>query len=273
MNHKEYLKLVQEVNRLRNEVHLFNNEEISESALDDLKHKITEYEKNNPELISTDSPNYTIAGDVLDGFAKFTHPRRVLSLNDLFSLQEVQDWERRWKDYMFSLPLSQDTELAARARRHVDPTNSITQQKESFAKHLTMDYVAEPKLDGMALILHYTNGMLHKAVTRGDSRVGEDVTENIKLIPGIPKEISERSAVEVRGELIMSKQDFVRLNEEIAQGKKKGKMGKTGPEAVFANPRNAVAGTIRNLDQSIIVERPMSFVAYGLFITNPSNTN
>lgn len=266
MNHKEYLLLIQEVNRLRAEVHLFNNEEIPESALDDLKHKITQYEEENPDKISPDSPNYTIAGGVLEGFQKFSHPRRVLSLNDLFSLDEVRDWEKRWKDYLFSLPPEQDTDSVKEARTHISPTTSITQQKEEFSRHLITQYIVEPKLDGMALILHYQEGKLVRAVTRGDSRVGEDVTANALLVSEIPKQVSSLEKIEVRGELIMSKKDFENLNQSIREGKKKGKMGKTGSEAVFANPRNAVAGTIRNLDQSIIADRPMSFIAYGLFV-------
>jgi DNA ligase (NAD+) len=100
LTRQEYLDLVAEVNRLRNEVHLFSNEEISESALDDLKRKITEYETKNPENISPNSPNYVVAGGVAKGFTKFKHLTRMLSLNDIFSFQELQDWEDRWQNYL-----------------------------------------------------------------------------------------------------------------------------------------------------------------------------
>jgi DNA ligase (NAD+) len=269
LTHAEYLKLVQEVNRLRNEVHLFNNEEISESALDDLKHQITTYENTHPDSVSPDSPNSVVSGGVLEGFSKYTHPRRVLSLNDLFSLEEGADWEKKWKDYLFSLWQEDTTKqqvLDIYPTITIDIEQKVTQQKEEFAAQISEQYIAEPKLDGMALILHYQDGVLARAVTRGDSRIGEDVTANVRLISSIPKSIPDTRTIEVRGELIMSLSDFVALNDAIRNNKKKGKMGKTGEEAVFANPRNAVAGTIRNLDQSIITDRPMSFVAYGLFV-------
>lgn len=269
ISHPEYIKRVTEINRLRNEIHLFNNEEISESALDQLKHSITEYENSHPELISPNSPNYTVAGGVLEGFSKFTHTRRVLSLGDLFSLKEVQDWGKKWKDYLFSIQGDPDTQQYLKS---MNPQNdslisqdSITEKKRVFAEAIREQYIVEPKLDGMAIVLHYKNGELAKAVTRGDSRVGEDVTANIRLISEIPKTIPDTSDIEIRGELIMSIHDFLQLNTQIAEGKKQGKLGKTGAEAVFANPRNAVAGTIRNLDQSIITERPMHFIAYGLY--------
>lgn len=265
MDHTEYLRLVEEVNRLRTATHLFNTEEIPESALDDLKHKITQYEESNPNEISKNSPNYTIAGGILSGFSKFIHERRVLSLNDLFSFEELIDWQNRWQDYLFSL---KDTPaIKALNINFSELTGSLTEQKKQFRKLLNLPYIAEPKLDGMALILHYEGGILANAVTRGDSRIGENVTDNIRLIPAIPYSIPSPHRIEVRGELIMARSDFEALNESITKGEKKGKMGKTGKDAVFANPRNAVAGTIRNLDQSIIRERPMSFIAYGLFET------
>ena len=100
MTHKEYLKLVSEVNRIRNQVHLFNIEEVEESVLDELKHKVSIYEQKYPDKISSNSPNYTIAGGVLDKFEKFKHQTRMLSLTDIFDQKELENWQQRWINYL-----------------------------------------------------------------------------------------------------------------------------------------------------------------------------
>jgi len=247
MNNSEYLTLVAEVNRLRNEVHLFNVEEISESALDDLKHKITLYEVNNPDKISPNSPNYVVSGGVAKNFVKFKHTRRMLSLNDIFSFEELIDWDKRWKDYF---------------KKEVE----VAEEVKNFNSESDQVYVCEPKLDGLAISLHYDEGKLVSAATRGDGFVGELVTENIRQIKYIPKEIEFKGKLEVRGEVFLSKQDFEDLNKKITEGQLVGKMGNTGPEAVFANPRNAASGTIRQLNSAIVAERNLSFVAYNAYL-------
>jgi DNA ligase (NAD+) len=250
---EEYLKLIPQINRLRNEVHLFSTEEISESALDDLKHKITEFENANPEQISTNSPNYTIAGGVGDGFEKYTHPSRMLSLQDVFSLQELKDWEKKWENFIEKEDLQ--------AFEKYQKQNLFDSVRKKQPK-----YICEPKLDGLAIALYYEYGLLKAAATRGDGYIGENVTENIKQIKFIPKQIQDKRKIEVRGEIFMTKSDFNQLNKDIAEGKKVGKMGKTGPDSVFANPRNASSGTIRQLDSRIVSERNLSFVAYNVKI-------
>jgi DNA ligase (NAD+) len=239
LNFEQYQKLVMEVNRLRSEVHLFNNEEIGEGALDDLKHKITLFEEQNPDLISVNSPNYVVAGGVAEGFEKFQHTIRMISLNDIFSFQELQDWQIRWQNY---------------AQKNLGIEVSEKQ----------VEYVCEPKLDGLAVSLHYENGFLVAGATRGDGMVGELITENLKQIRSIPKQIDYLGKLEVRGEVFLTFADFKELNRKIEAGLMVGKMGKTGPEAVFANPRNASAGTLRQLDSRIVGERNLSFVAYNL---------
>lgn len=238
-NNQQYLELIQKVNQLRNEVHLFSNEVISEEALDNLKKQITDYEKLHPELISPNSPNYTISGGVAEGFAKVEHTHRMLSLNDIFDNQELLDWEQRWQDYATK--------------------NQIEFESEQ-------KYIAEPKIDGLALSLVYGNGKLLRAITRGDGFIGEDVTNNILQIQSIPKSIPNQQNLEVRGEVFMTKSDFEELNQRIIEGKAVGKMGKTGPEYVFANPRNVASGTIRQLDSSVVRDRNLSFIAYYLNI-------
>jgi DNA ligase (NAD+) len=243
MTHDEYMLLIEEVNRLRNEVHLFNVEQISESALDDLKHKITQYETQNPDKISQNSPNFTIAGGVAEKFEKSKHTRRMLSLNDIFDYQELVDWEERYQDYAKKNSIDLDTTIAN------DPK-----------------YICEPKIDGLAISITYENGIISKAATRGDGWIGELVTENIKQIRSIPKRIDYQGTLEVRGEVFLTKSDFEKLNKDIFDGKKVGKSGQTGPDAVFANPRNASSGTLRQLDSRIVAERNLSFIAYGAWL-------
>jgi len=243
MTKEEYEKLVAEVNRLRNNLHLFNEETISESALDDLKHKITAFEAAHPDLISPDSPNYTIAGGVAEKFEKFAHKRRMLSLNDIFTLEELQAWENRWRDFYVK-------------QYGVYPTSWQT----------SLQYVIEPKVDGLAISLHYEGGILQRALTRGDGWVGELVTENVKQVADIPKQIPDLRKIEVRGEIFITKANFEELNKQILEGKQVGRFGKSGLEGVFANPRNAASGTIRQLDSSVVAQRNLSFIAYGVWI-------
>ncbi len=271
LTHLEYLQLIVEVNRLRNQVHLFNNEEISEAALDDLKHKITQFEAENPDQISPNSPNYTIAGGVLEKFEKFTHKRRMLSLTDVFDFSELQAWENRWIDYA----KKEGVEIAANENLEIPligqalPTNPAltpTSTASSTENVHNFTYICEPKLDGLAISLHFDGGKLVTAVTRGDGFVGELVTENVRQIKNIPRSIPYLGKIEVRGEVFISKKDFQTLNTAIAAGQKTGKMNQTGPNATFANSRNAASGTIRQLNSSIVAERNLSFVAYNLFV-------
>jgi DNA ligase (NAD+) len=238
--HDDYLKLITKVNFYREQIHLFNNDEITESTLDELKHTITLYENANPGKISPNSPNSFVSGGVINSFEKFTHLQRMLSLNDIFTLEELIDWEQRYTDYA-------NKELNIT----VDKTN--------------LKYVCEPKIDGLAISLHYENGVLINAATRGDSYIGENVTSNIMQVQSIPKIISNLDKLEVRGEIFISEKEFIALNNDIKAGKKKGKLNKTGPEAVFANPRNAAAGTLRQLDSRIVHERNLSFIAYNIY--------
>jgi DNA ligase (NAD+) len=264
---QEYTALVAEVNRLRNQIHLFNNDEIGEEALDDLKHTITLFEQENPDLISPNSPNNIVAGGIAAGFAKAPHTRRMLSINDVFSLTELQEWERRWQDFLFSQLGEDGLAIAPGFNMGIPDTSlSITAQKDVFAQHQSPRYVCEPKIDGLSMSVQYERGIFVRAVTRGDGWIGEDITENVRHIESIPKHISDERSIEVRGEVFLTKRDFETLNKRITAGEIMGKMGKTGPEATFANPRNAAAGTLRNLDSSIVRERNLSFIGYGCFV-------
>ena len=241
LSHQQYLDLIIKVNEFRNQAHLFDNEVISESALDSLKKQITDFENSNPDLISFNSSNYTIAGGISEGFQKVAHSRRMLSLNDIFDLEELIDWERKWQDYA--------------------KNNGINYQPDQ-------SYICEPKIDGLAISLHYDNGQLVRGITRGDGFFGEDVTNNVLQITGIPKTIPDLRQLEVRGEIFMTLSGFADLNQSILNGTKTGKLGKTGLEGIFANHRNVASGTIRQLDSRIVGERNLSFVAYNIYITS-----
>jgi DNA ligase (NAD+) len=207
----------------REQYHVYDNQEISEAALDSLKHELYTLEQQFPELISQDSPTQRVGGRPLDKFEKVEHVNRMLSLEDVFNKEELVDWERRMLKYG---------------------------SYESF------DYFLEFKLDGLAISLIYENGVLVRAATRGDGRVGEDVTQNIKTIESIPLSIdTDLAFLEVRGEVYINKKQFERINQKQEEDGK----------PLYANPRNLAAGSIRQLDPRIAAERKLSFMAYDIY--------
>lgn len=224
-------KLRELINDYRYHYHVLDQSIMSESAADSLKHELTLLEEAFPELITPDSPTQRVAGKPLDKFQKVTHQSRMISLADVFSESEVRDW-------------------VARNYKLVSPGTKFT-------------YFTDIKMDGLAMSLHYRQGILEQAVTRGDGLVGEDVTMNVRTIANVPlklkgdpKEIPEE--VEVRGEVIIFKDDFAKINQRQI-GKK---------EKTFANPRNLAAGSIRQLDPKVAASRPLRFMAYDLVTPN-----
>lgn len=243
-------KLRQEIDRYRYEYHVLNQLSISEAALDALKHELFLLEQQYPDLITPDSPTQRVAGGVAEGFKKVAHATPMLSLEDAFSRQDMDEWLARL--------------------RKLEPGAAF-------------DFFVELKLDGFAVSLIYRDGVFVEGSTRGDGRVGEDVTQSLKTVEAIPlvlrapseKEIqaflnkyrgqvdaervdaflrTRQGMVEVRGETYMSKSQFEALND---LAKKRG-------EPLFANPRNAAAGAIRQLDARIVAERRLSFFGYAL---------
>lgn len=225
------LKLRELINDYRYHYHVLDESIMSESAADSLKHELTLLEEKFPELITPDSPTQRVAGRPLDKFNKITHQTRMISLADVFSEAEVREW-------------------VARNYKLVPAKTQLT-------------FFTDIKMDGLAMSLHYHNGILTQAVTRGDGLVGEDVTMNVRTINNIPLKLSGDPEdipeyVEVRGEVVIFKADFEKLNQIQTE---KG-------EKLFANPRNLAAGSIRQLDPRIASSRPLRFMAYDLVTPN-----
>ncbi|MBR2641443.1 NAD-dependent DNA ligase LigA [Candidatus Saccharibacteria bacterium] len=264
---KRILKLRELINDYRYHYHVLDESIMSEAAADSLKHELSLLENEFPDLITPDSPTQRVAGKPLDKFTKVTHEKRMISLADVFSEEEVRDW--------------------------------ITRNEKLIPGGKIDEFFTDIKMDGLACSLKYHDGIFVQAVTRGDGLVGEDVTLNVKTIENIPLKINSEfqlnsgagsagpspraagartraaalripsistetslpSEIEVRGEIVIFKKDFEHLNEIQ---RKKG-------EPEFANPRNLAAGSIRQLDPKIAASRPLKFIAYDL-VTPDSNT-
>lgn len=222
------IKLREIINDYRYHYHVLDESIMSESAADSLKHELSQLEEAYPDLITPDSPTQRVAGRPLDKFTKVKHAQRMISLADVFSEDEVREWYER---------------------------------NQKLVPGAKFEFFTDIKMDGLACSLHYENGVLKKAVTRGDGLVGEDVTMNVRTIENVPLKLRGDNIpekVEARGEIIIFKKDFDTLNE------KQAKMG----EKPFANPRNLAAGSIRQLDPKIAASRPLKFMAYDLVEPN-----
>ncbi len=212
---KRILKLKKVINHHRYLYHVLDKQEISDAALDSLKHELYQLEQQYPEFVTLDSPTQRIGGKSLKGFQKVEHKVPMLSIEDVFSEKELQDWEV----YI----------------RRLAPDGKI-------------DYFCEPKIDGFSITLIYQDGLFKTGATRGNGKVGEDVTQNLKTIESIPLRLNraQRGMVEVRGEVYMTKKDFQKFAN------------------TYANPRNLAAGSIRQLDPKLASQRPLKFLAYSL---------
>ena len=224
---KRIEKLVSQINKYRYHYHVLNESIMSEPAADSLKHELALIEEQFPDLITSESPTQRVAGEPIPGFIKVEHSQRMLSINDVFNQEEVEAWFKRIKK--------------------LNPS-------------IEQEFFADLKMDGLACALVYENGMLVRAVTRGDGYVGEDVTHNVRTIQSVPLKLRGQFSgkVEVRGEIIMYKQDFDKLNTD--------RRGAGLDE--FKNPRNLAAGTIRQLDAQLTATRPLQFHAYQLIAEN-----
>ena len=206
---------------------------MEDTVYDRLYRELQELETKNPELITPDSPTQRVGERPATHFTSVRHNIPLYSLENAFNIEELQNWEQRW-------------------RRHIPEQYNA----------LEIEYVSELKIDGAALALTYENGLLVRGVTRGDGIMGEDITQNVRTIRSIPLRLNfdgleNIAKVEVRGEAFLPLQVFKEINE------KRQKAG----EQIFANPRNAVAGTLRQLDSRIVAQRQLDFFAYTLHIT------
>lgn len=241
-------KLREIINDYRYHYHVLDESIMSEAAADSLKHELALIEEQYPELITPDSPTQRVAGKPLDKFTKVRHEKRMISLADVFSEEEIKDW--------------------------------ITRNEKLIPGGKIAEFFTDIKMDGLACSLKYKDGVFVQAVTRGDGLVGEDVTLNVKTIENVPLKLSIsgkhpfsadtlravqakslRSAekgifpeIEVRGEIVIFKKDFEKLNE----------IQRKNEEAEFANPRNLAAGSVRQLDPKVAASRPLKFIAYDL---------
>ncbi len=219
-------KLRAEINYHRAMYFTQDRQEISDSALDSLKKELSDIESKYPDLITPDSPTQRVGGIPLDTFKKVEHQTRMLSLNDAFSHNEIQEWE--------------------------DRLIRLLGKK-------TWDYFVDVKLDGLAMSVVYQNGVLVRGATRGDGSVGEDVTSNIRTIESIPLKLSGTMIphyIEARGEVIMTKKEFDVVNKQLH---------KAGKET-YANPRNLAAGSIRQLDPNVTASRQLRFFGWDIII-------
>ena len=221
--------------------YVLDDPEISDSDYDKLLDELRAIEASHPELQTPDSPTQRVGGEPVSDLVKVRHPQRMLSLGNARSADELRAWIQRMRNHL--------------AREGIE--NPV------------FEFIAEPKIDGLAMSLIYRDGMLERAATRGNGEIGEDVTHNIRTIAVIPLrlDLSDPPAtpsggppphmVEVRGEVYMSLPDFAALNERRAeQGL-----------STFMNPRNSAAGTVRQLDPKLVAERPLSFWAYQIGVT------
>ncbi|RJQ35422.1 NAD-dependent DNA ligase LigA [Candidatus Parcubacteria bacterium] len=222
---KRIEKLISEINHHRYLYHVLDRQEISDSALDSLKHELEDLEKQFPDLLRQDSPSQRVGGQALDKFVKVKHSSRILSLVDAFKFSDLSDWQEK---------------------------------NEKLLGQKIKGYYIELKLDGLTVVLTYKNGVLWRAATRGDGQIGEEVTNNIKTIESIPLALKSLAGskipeiVELRGEVVMNKDVFNRINKEQI---KKGL-------SPFANPRNVAAGSIRQLDPKIAASRQLDYIPF-----------
>lgn len=229
-------ELRRQLNQYAYEYYALDSPSVSDAIYDSLYGELKQLETKYPELITPDSPTRRIVAGSATKFQKYHHKRRMISIMDTFSDQEAYDW-------------------VSKVRRYAEKNLSIATLTELDE----VNYWLDAKMDGLACSLHYRDGLLALAVTRGDGMVGEVVTDNVRVVPTVPLRLHDdpvfaEGETEVRGELIMLRADFDQINRQLI---KRG-------DKPFANPRNLAAGTIRQLDPQVVASRPLEFHAYDL---------
>lgn len=219
MTYEQYREKIQRLKKWANAYYVDDNPIATDEEYDILYHEVLDYERANPNDIEDDSPTKRVGGVVRDEFSKAKHIRRMWSMEDVFDRDEVVGWLERIEKNVGAC-----------------------------------EYFCEPKFDGASMNLLYENGKLVQAITRGDGVVGEEVTDNVRTIRSVPLSIDYDGLIEIRGEVVIRKDDFEKINEErLEEG-----------ASLFANPRNAAAGSLRQLDSSITAKRRLVFYPWGL---------
>ncbi len=219
MNFEDYTKAVEKLNLYAYHYYVLDDPLTTDEVYDKLYHEVVAYEESHPKKILKDSPTQRVGDVISSGFKKAKHLSRMWSLEDVFDAEGLQKW-----------------------------------LKKTYKLDTNISFYCEPKFDGASLNLIYRDGELSAGITRGDGVEGEDITQNVKTIRSIPLSIEHKKTIEIRGEVVIFKDEFLKINQErIKQG-----------EAVFANPRNAAAGSLRQLDSSITASRNLVFLPYGV---------
>lgn len=224
-------RLRAQVDDLRYRYHVLNDPEVTDAMYEGLMDELRKIETAHPELITPDSPTQRVAGKPAEKFEKVVHQVTQWSFNDAFSEEDIRDWEERILKML---------------------------EKELGARPKDLNYVCELKIDGLHIILTYESGLLTTAATRGDGKVGENVTQNIRTIQSVPLKLNKDINLIAEGEAWLSSKMLQKINEER----------KKQDEALFANPRNAAAGTLRQLDSKIVAERKLSLTTYDISSDN-----
>ncbi|MEA3399451.1 MAG: NAD-dependent DNA ligase LigA [Patescibacteria group bacterium] len=217
---KRMSKLRDEISRLRFEYHVKNTKDVTDDVYESLIRELRKLEKEYPEFTTENDSINRVAGEALKEFKKVSHQIRMLSMNDVFSEEELYDWQKRISKIIGD----------------------------------NLKYFCELKLDGLAISLVYKNGKFVQGATRGNGLIGEDITKNLKMIRSIPLVLDKKIDLEVRGEVVMLKRELNKINEKQ---KKEGK-------ALFANARNAAAGSLRQLDSRVVKDRHLDFFAWDI---------
>jgi len=216
--HAELSKLLSKYSR---QYYIFDDPSVTDAEYDALYKELLNIEEEYPELATKNSPSQKVGAKVSKDFKKIIHEQKMLSLENAFNEKDIQNF--------------------------IDRVIKLTGKSQ-------VEFMLEPKLDGLSASIMYKNGILIQASTRGDGSIGEDVTENIKTLNNVPKKIDLPGEVEIRGEVVMLKKDFEQLNEQR----------RISGEKLFSNPRNAAAGSLRQLDPKVTAQRKLTFFAYSL---------
>ncbi|MGB3960668.1 MAG: NAD-dependent DNA ligase LigA [Sulfurimonas sp.] len=219
MNYEEYINAIEKLNLYSHHYYVLDDPLTTDEVYDTLYHEVLGYEQKNPQDILKNSPTQRVGDVISEGFTKEKHLSRMWSLEDVFDADGLEKW-----------------------------------LVKTYKLDKNISFYCEPKFDGASLNLIYEDGVLSKGITRGDGEIGELITQNVKTIKSIPLMIEYKERIEIRGEVVLFKSEFEKINAQRTMSN----------EALFANPRNAAAGSLRQLDSSITAARNLVFLPYGV---------